>query len=157
MAALVGSLAVASPARAEDVVAYQADGDADAAAPDARVAALDEAFARAVAQALNDVVEPEVRRQSKPVIDRELVGHARLWVARFTVTREAVADDRKQLSVSVRIDRDKLRARLGELNIAIRDAGEAPPAVAQGATVLLRVAAPDGVHATYGLAAEKEV
>jgi hypothetical protein len=161
MVALAGSLAMASPARAEDVVAYQSDGDADAAAPDARVAALDEAFARAVAQALNDLVEPEVRRQSKPVIDRELIGHARLWVIRFTVTREAVADDRKQLSVSVRIDRDKLRARLAELNIAIRDAGEAPPATAQGsaqsAIVLLRVAAPDGVHATYGLAAEKEV
>jgi len=165
MAALVGSLAVASPARAEDVVAYQADGDADAAAPDARVAALDEAFARAVAQALNDLVDPEVRRQSKPVIDRELIGHARLWVVRFTVTREAAADDRKQLSVSVRIDRDKLRARLAELNIAAREPGEAPAGGAQGgaqgsaqnAIVLLRVAAPDGVHATYGLAAEKEV
>jgi hypothetical protein len=169
MAVLAGSLAVASPARAEDVVAYQADGDADAAAPDARVVALDDAFARAVAQALNDLVGPEVRRQSKPVLDRELIGHARLWVSRFTVTREAVADDRKQLSVSVRIDRDKLRARLTELNIAIREAGELPPAGAQGsaqgaaqgaaqsAIVLLRVAAPDGVHATYGLAAEKEV
>ena len=161
MAALVGSLAVASPSRAEDVVAYQADGDADAAAPDARVAALDEAFARAVAQALGDLVEPEVRRQSKPVIDRELIGHARLWVIRFTVTREAVADDRKQVSVSVRVDRDKLRARLAELNIAVREAGDAPaaaaPGSAQSAIVLLRVAAPDGVHATYGLAAEKEV
>jgi hypothetical protein len=155
--ALVGSLAVAGPARAEDVVSYQADGDADAAAPDARVVALDEAFAKAISQAVNELVDPEVRRQSKPVIDRELVGHARLWVSRFTVTREAVADDRKQVSVSVRVDRDKLRARLGELNIAIRAAGEAPPAAAQGATVLLRVAAPDGVRATYGLAAEKEV
>jgi hypothetical protein len=157
LVALVGSLAVAGPARAEDVVSYQADGDADAAAPDARVAALDEAFAKAISQAVNELVDPEVRRQSKPVIDRELVGHARLWVSRFTVTREAVADDRKQVSVSVRVDRDKLRARLGELNIAIRAAGEAPPAAAQGATVLLRVAAPDGVRATYGLAAEKEV
>ncbi len=162
---LVASLAVAGPARAEDVVAYQADGDADAAAPEARVAALDEAFGKAVAQAVTELVEPEVRKQSKPVIDRELIGHARLWVARFTVTREAVADDRKQVSVSVRIDRDKLRARLAELNIATRDAGEAPPdgaqgtpqSTAQGTIVLLRVAAPDGVHATYGLAAEKEV
>lgn len=157
LVALIGSLAVAGPARAEDVVSYQAEGDTDAAAPDARVAALDEAFAKAVSQAVGELVDPEVRRQSKPVIDRELVGHARLWVSRFTVTREAVADDRKQVSVSVRIDRDKLRARLGELNIAIRDAGEAPPAAAQAAIVLLRVAAPDGVHATFGLAAEKEV
>ena len=157
MAAMVGSLVAASPARAEDVVAYQADGDADAAAPDARVQALDGAFARAVTQALSELIDPEVRRQSKPVLDRELIGHARLWVARFTVTREAVSDDRKQVSVSVRIDRDKLRARLTELNIATRDAGEAPAATAQGVTVLLRVVTPEGVRATYGLAAEKEV
>jgi hypothetical protein len=165
MAVLVGSLAVASPASAEDVVAYQADGDSDANAPDARVTALDDAFARATAQAVNDLVEPEVRRQSKPVIDRELIGHARLWVISYKVTREVVADDRWRFSLSVRIDRDKLRARLAELNIAVREAGEAPPVAGQGgaqsgaqsAIVLLRVAAPDGVHATYGLAAEKEV
>jgi hypothetical protein len=173
MTALVGSLAVASPARAEDVVAYQADGDADASAPDARIGSLDDAFARAISQAVNELVEPEVRRQRKPVIDRELIGHARLWVTGYKVTREAVSDGRLQVSLSVRVDRDKLRARLAELNIAVREAGEAPPAAAQGSAqsaaqgsaqsaaqsviVLLRVAAPDGVHASYGLAAEKEV
>ena len=68
-------------ARAEDVVAYQADGDADAGAADARVEALDEAFAKAVAQALSDLLEPDVRKQNKPVLDREILGHARLWVA----------------------------------------------------------------------------
>lgn len=174
VALVVGSLA-GSPgaAWAEDIVAYQAEGDADAAAPDARVAALDDAFGKAVSQALGDLIDPDVRRQNKPAIDRELVGHARLWVARFTVTREVVADDRKQLSVSVRVDRDKLRARLAELTIATREAGDAPaasapgpnPAAAQTATqaaaqtaiVLLRVTTPQGVRATYGLAAEKDV
>ena len=167
IAAVAGALAAAPPAaRADDIVAYQTDGDAAAAAPDARVAALDEAFAKAVGQAIGDLVEPEVRRQSKPVIDRELIGHARLWVVRFTVTREAVADDRKQLSVSVRIDRNKLRARLVELNIATRDAGRdashdagdaAAAAATQSVVPLIRVAGPDGIHASYGLAAEKEV
>lgn len=157
IAVVVASLVATPAARAEDVVAYQADGDADAAAPDARVAALDEAFARAVSQALGELLDPEVRRQNKPVLDRELVGHARLWVARFTVTREVVSDDRKQLSVSVRVDRDKLRARLAELNIATRDTGDAAAATAQSVTVLLRVVTPEGVHATYGLAADKEV
>src|SRR5262245_43375398 len=104
-AVVAALLAAPRGARAEDVVAYQADGDADAAAPDARVAALDEAFARAVNQALGELLDPEVRRLSKPVLDRELIGHARLWVTRFTVTKDAVNDDRKQLSVSVRIDR----------------------------------------------------
>jgi len=156
-AVLVGTSA---GARAEDVVAYQADGDADAGAAGARVEALDEAFGKAVAQALSDLIDPDVRKQSKSVLDRELLGHARLWITKFTVTKEAVTDDRKQLSVSVRVDRDKVRVRLGELNIAIRAAGDAPAPnapPAQTVTVLLRVATPDGVHATYGLGAEKEV
>ena len=148
---------MASTARAEDVVAYQADGDADAGAANAKVAALDEAFGKAVSQALNDLLDPEVRRQNKPVLDRELLGHARLWVTNYKVTRETVADDRKQLSVSVRVDRDKMRARLAELNIASKGAGDAPPPNAPSVTVVLRVATPDGLHATYGLAAEKEV
>ena len=154
VAGLVGGSA---SARAEDVVAYQADGDADAGAADARVEALDEAFVKAVSQALGDLLDPEVRKQNKPVLDRELLGHARLWVAKFTVTKESVADDRKQLSVSVRVDRDKVRARLGELNIALKADGEAPAPNAQTVTVLLRVATPEGVHATYGAAAEKDV
>lgn len=157
-AVAAGVLAFAGPsARAEDIVAYQADGDADAAAADARVGALDQAFGKAVSQALNDLLDSDVRRQNKPVLDRELLGHARLWVAKFTVTREVVADDRKQVSVSVRVDRDKLRARLAELDIATKLAGEAPAPNAQTITVLLRVATPDGVRATYGIAAEKEV
>jgi len=143
-------------AHAEDIVAYQADGDADAGAADARVAALDDAFVKAVSQALGDLVDADVRRQNKSVIDRALLGHARLWVAKFTVIREAVADDRKQVSVSVRIDRDKLRERLAELNIA-RRAGDAPAAASEAVTVLLRVAAPEGVRASYGLSAETDV
>jgi hypothetical protein len=159
LAAVVVCVLVAASARAhaEDVVAYQADGDADARAPDARIEALDQAFGKAVSQALGDLVDPEVRRQSKPVLDRELVGRARLWVTKFTVTREAVAEDRKQVSVSVRVDRDKVRARLAELNIATRATGDAPSVSAVPAIVLLRVVTPEGVHANFGLAAEREV
>lgn len=153
LALLIASV-LARTAWAEDVVAYQADGDADAGASDARVAALDEAFGKAVSQALGELVDPEIRRQNKPAIDRELLGRRRLWVAEFKVTKEQVVDDRKQLSVSVRIDRDKLRARLTELNIAVRGDAEAG---GQVATLLLRVVAPDGVRATYGLGAEREI
>lgn len=152
--ALLIVAALARTAWAEDVVAYQADGDADAGAGDARVAALDEAFGKAVTQALGELVDPEVRRQNKPAIDRELLGRRRLWVAEFKVTKEQVVDDRKQVSVSVRIDRDKLRARLTELNIAVRGDAEAG---AQVATLLLRVVAPDGVRATYGIGAERDL
>ena len=144
---IAGLVGVNASARAEDVIAYQADGDADAGAADARVEALDKAFFEAVSQALGDLLDPEVRKQNKPVLDRELLGHARLWVTEFKVTKEAVADDRKQLSVSVRVDLDKVRARLSELNIALP----------QTVTILIRVATPDGVHASYGAAAEKGV
>lgn len=152
VAVIVGTSA---SAHAEDVAAYQADGDADAGAADARVAALDEAFGKAVAQALGELLDADTRKRHKPVLDRELLGHARLWVTKFTVTKEAVADDRKRVSVSVSVDRDKLRARLAELNIA-GNSGDAA-ASTQAVTVLLRVITPDGVRATYGLAADKDV
>ena len=45
LSVLMGASAVA---RAEDIVAYQADGDADARTLDARVETLDEAFGKAV-------------------------------------------------------------------------------------------------------------
>jgi len=144
-------------ARADDIIAYQADGESDAAAANARVEALDEAFGKAVSQAVDDLVDAAARKQNKPAIDRELLGHARLWVAKFTVTKETVADDRKQLSVSVRVDRDKLRARLAELGIAARSPADAPAATGDAVTVLLRVATPDGMRATYGSAAETDV
>ena len=85
------------------------------------------------------------------------VGHARLWVTKFKVTKEAVADDRKQLSVSVRVDRDKLRARLAELNIAVEDRRRgAAPASAQRDRAAPRHRRPRRAR-DYGLAAEKDV
>ena len=111
-----------SVAHAEDVVAYQAEGDAPAASADARVMALDEAFARAVNSALADLVDGAVRTQRKGELDREIVARARLWVAKFAVTKDETVDGRRELTVSVKIDRDKLRARLGELKIAMKEA-----------------------------------
>src|SRR5882672_11030226 len=110
-------LAVSIPAFAEEIVGYEAEGDAPASVADPRVAALDDAFARAAAAALADLVAPDVRSAKKGDLDREIVGHARLWVVKFTVTRDEVNDDRRQHAVSVRVDRDKIRARLVELAI----------------------------------------
>src|SRR5262245_36228998 len=101
-----------SVAHAEDIVAYQAEGDAPAASGDARVMALDEAFARAVSNALSDLVDGNVRTARKGELDREIVGRARLWVSKFAVTKDETIEDRRELTVSVKIDRDKLRARL---------------------------------------------
>ncbi len=149
-------LAIARPALAEDVVTYEAEGDAPTTAADPRVAALDDAFARAVGSAIADLVPGDQRTAHKGELDREIVGHARLWVAKFAVTKDETNDDRRQLVVSVRIDRDKLRARLAELNVPMQAAEPAAPPQ-RAAVVLLRVATPRGVRADFGDAADKDV
>ena len=150
---------LAGVAWADDVVAYEAEGQAAANASDARTAALDDAFAHAVTSALADVVGGDVRTAHQGELDKEIVGHARLWVARFTVTKDEVDDDRRELTVSVRIDRDKLRAKLDELKIASHDAGSAPAAEtgARTATILLRVAGSKGVRASFGKGADHDL
>ena len=150
--ALVG---LSSSAHAEDVASYDAVGDADASGADPRVAALDEAFAQAIGMALADVLAADVRSAHKAELDRELVGHARLWVAKFTVTHDGTDDDRRQLKVTVRVDRDKVRAKLAELNIPVMTPGEASKG--RSVAILLRVVEPSGVRASYGATAEKEL
>ena len=156
---VLAMLLVPALAHAEDVIAYEAEGDAPVSASDARVMALDEAFAHAVSNALSDLVDGNVRTQRKGELDREIIARARLWVAKFSVTKDETVDDRRELTVSVKIDRDKLRARLAELNVATKDGGGGTePAVQQRtATVLLRIAAPTGVRAVFGQNAEKEL
>jgi hypothetical protein len=152
-------LALAVPAHADDVIAYEAEGDAAAAGADPRTAALDDAFAHAIASALADLVSGDARTAHKGELDREIIGHARLWVKSFTVTRDETNDDRRQLVVSVRVDRDKLRARLTELGIAMQDATAPEPAAstARPVVVLLRVTAPHGVRADFGDAADPKL
>lgn len=150
-----------SVAHAEDIVAYQAEGDAPAAATDARVMALDEAFSRAVSSALVDLVAGDVRTARKGELDREIIARARLWVAKFSVTKDETLEGRRELTVSVKIDRDKLRARLAELRIASKDTSAAAVDAAgpaqRTATILLRIALPGGVRAAYGPNAEQDL
>jgi hypothetical protein len=118
------------------------------------VAALDDAFAHAVNAALADVVAGDVRAARKADLDREIVAHARLWVTKFTVTRDDTDNGMRELVVSVKIDRDKLRAKLAELGVATADQGAAPATgPVKSAAVLVRVATPGGVRADLGGAA----
>ncbi len=150
-------LAVSARAQAEDIVAYEAEGDAPVAGTDARTAALDDAFARAVGGALADLVAGDVRTAHKGELDREIVAHARLWVARFTVTKDDTEDGRRQLTVSVRIDRDKLKARLDELEIPTKDVtAVAADRSQRSVTILLRVATPKGPHASFGKSSDHD-
>jgi hypothetical protein len=149
-------LLLVSPAvNAEDLVAYDTEGDADVGGSDPRVAALDEAFARAVTLAIGELVAPDVRSAQRAVLDREFTGRARIWVAKFTVTKDRTADDRRTVKVTVRVDRDKLRAKLAELAIPSMTATEASRG--RSVAVLLRVTEPTGVRASFGAAAMNEL
>lgn len=151
-------------AHAEDVASYEVDGESDAGGADPRVAALDDAFGRAVTAALKELLPGNLRTQHKQVLDREVVGRARLWVVKFTVASDETNDDRRQLTVAVRVDRDKMRTRLAELGIDT-SGGNGGPAPAQpvavGRTrpiaVALRVVDPEVVRATYGVEAAKDL
>ena len=156
LALLLGLALASSAARAEDIAVYEAEGEADASGADPRVAALDEAFSRAIAQALADVIDAETRKANKAALAEHVLGRARLWVARFSVTKDETVDGRRQLTVSVRVDRDKMRARLGELDISAAPAGEQPRPGGKTAVILLRTADAKGVRATFGPRAEKE-
>jgi len=161
--ALALVLATAAAARAEDVVAYEVEGQADAASADARTAALDDAFAHATERALAELVPADTRKAHKADLDREIVARARLWVAKFAVGKDDTDDGRRQLAVSVRIDRDKLRSRLSELGLGEGDGAVTPtqgngagPGAARSVTILLRVARPTGTVADYGPDADKD-
>jgi hypothetical protein len=156
---LLAMLLLAGVARAEDIVAYEAEGEAPTAGSDPHLAALDDAFARAVGSALADVVPADALAQRKADINKEIVGHSRLWVASYHITRDETNDDRRQLVVSVRIDRDKLRDAIAKLGIATKDtaAGPAPAEGARPVVVLLRVQTPKGMRADFGEVADKDV
>ncbi len=151
---LVLGLALAGSARAEDLATYEVEGEADAGGTDPRVSALDEAFAKAAAAGLADVLGAEARKANKGVLDKEIVGRARLYVSRFAVIKDDTAEGRRQLTVTVRVDRDKMRARLEQLDIA--NAPDPTAAVRTG-VILLRVSDGTTVRATYGSSAEKEL
>ncbi|MEO8702357.1 MAG: hypothetical protein ABI867_20095 [Kofleriaceae bacterium] len=155
LVALVLISGAVGDAHAEDIAVFDADGEADAGGTDPRVAALDEAFMRAITQALPDVLDSDVRKANKQVIDREIVAHARKWIVKFSVTKDETTEGRRQLTVTVRVDRDKMRARLGELNIGAAAAGEVPGAKA--GAILLRVSDGTTTRATYGTSGEKDI
>jgi hypothetical protein len=154
--ALLVLLAAARAARAEDVATYETDGSAASSLSDARTRALDVAFAAAVGKSLEDLVAPADLTSFRGDLDRVIVARARLYVASFKVTSEDTRGDELHVSAAVKIDRDRVRAKLTELGVPMKSGGAtAPtaPANAPKAVVLLRVETPTGVIADYGAAA----
>lgn len=144
--AVVLAAAAAPLAHAEDVISIDTNGEADTSNGDPRTAALDVAFGSAVTTVLQDLLPADVRSAHREDLDREIIGRARLWVSKFTVTKDTTAGDRRHLDVAVRVDRDKLIARLGELGIST-----------ELVTVLLRITDASGARATFGQGAERDL
>ncbi len=143
------------------------EADADAGASDARVVALDAAFANAVNKSVEDLVDRKQLAAKRADYEKEIVGRARLWVASFSVTRDQVVDGRRRLMVKVRIDQRKLGLRLQQLGIVQNlpegngDGGgpnvdtASPTIEGDSVTLLARALSPTQVRANYGAMATK--
>lgn len=157
--ALAAAALTAGPARADDVVPYQAEGSAPADDAEARTRAVDAAFAAAVTEAVADLAGPGARGQAA-AIEREIIHRARRYVGGFSVLDQRTAGSELVLQVKVKVDRDKLRAKLTELGVALLAAPTAPvaPRVARRrATVLMQVTGLGRPLATFGAAATEDV
>lgn len=140
---------LAASAAAEEVVSYKVDGAAPATGDDKadRTRALDEAFKAATRSALD-----ELGATGGEVVDREIVKRARLWVASFKVSAQTTKAGSFVVEVDVKIDVEKLRAKLVELDVPIGGGSSEDPAAPPppAATLLLRVSTVEGALATYG-------
>ncbi|MBK7534175.1 MAG: hypothetical protein IPI49_02165 [Myxococcales bacterium] len=179
---LIASLATQAQAQAGDVKTYDVTGEADAGASDPRAVAVDDAFAEATKDAVEDLLTRAQRTEHRATLSKEIIGRARRWVASYKVATDETAAGRRTLTVTVRINLQALRARLVELQIldgAAADSGDgAKPAgepddgpVAQPepsasrnsrwsgrtATLLLRSKRGTRAAATFGAAAERSV
>lgn len=125
LATFAALAAAPSTALAEDIQTFEVTGEADAAASDSRGVAVDSAFARATEEALDDLLPKAVRTEKRAVLNKEVIGRARRWVSSYKVTGDEQSGGKRQLTVSVRINREALLARLVELGLAAATA--APP------------------------------
>lgn len=176
--ALLFALASTGSARAEEVQTYEVVGQADAGAGDPRAVAVDDAFATATREAVEDLLSKAQRTEHRAVIGKEIYGRARRWVASYKVLDDTTSDGKRKLTVSVRLHRDTLRARLVELGILAEPAAPGPSPVPDGAdpspgpssaaaaasrwagqsaTLLLRVRRGERLAASYGASGERDL
>lgn len=124
LATFAALAAAPSTALAEDIQTFEVTGEADAAASDSRGVAVDSAFARATEEALDDLLPKAVRTEKRAVLNKEVIGRARRWVSSYKVTGDEQSGGKRQLTVSVRINREALLARLVELGLAAATAAQ---------------------------------
>ena len=162
VASCLGLVLAAASAHA-DIVDKSVVGLSQTSAADSRVSALDDAFATALRSAVSDILTAKDVTAGRAIIDREIIAHARRFVASFKVTSDDSATPR-HLAVVVHIDRDKLNERLLELGLAQQAAAAkaqvapAPAALVESRVLLLlRAVTPAGLFANYGTTAVASV
>jgi hypothetical protein len=140
---MVGTVVQVAPARAEDLQTLEVTGEADEGASDSRGVAVDAAFAQATEDALADLVDKARRSEKRAVLNKEVIGRARRWVASYKVTGDQVAGGKRQLNVTVRINRELLKARLVELGVLEAGGAADPGEPADGPRPAGEPASPD--------------
>jgi hypothetical protein len=143
-----------------EVVTYEARGRADDTAADPRTQALDVAFSAAVTEAVADLAGTAARTKAADV-DRDIIKRARRYVASFQVKAQSTDAGSIELDVAVRVDLDKVRAKLGELGVPLQPKDPGAPALTsrggKTATILLRVLGIGRIAATFGSTADPDV
>lgn len=178
LALLLTALLVPAVALADEPRTFEVTGESDAGASDPRAVAVDDAFAQATRDALDDLLSRAQRAEHKAVLAKEIIGRARRWVASYKVTGDATDGGKRKLQVTVRINLEALRTRLIELSVLTEEPSSvdpsAPPTTSPGApvaepargdprwagrtaTLLLRSKRGERAVATFGALADRAV
>lgn len=133
--ALAVTILLSGTVEAEDIATISSRGEIGSSSKDARTRALDLAFVAAVRDVVGQLAPPSEYKRLHDDIAANVERRARLFVASFRVEKEL--DDGKVLRVwiAAKIDRDKVRARLGELGVKFDAAGPRPEPAVDTATV----------------------
>jgi hypothetical protein len=142
-------IALGGAARAQPST-VESKGTARGTGAPARGAAIDQAFAGAVQRALAAMVTPT----SRDKVEGQVVRRARSYVSSFQVVAESDRDGQVEVTVRVVVDLDKLKAKLGELGVAVapQPAAGAPAAASNRprAVVLLKSTLGGRSETTFG-------
>lgn len=149
--AIAPSLAGAQD-QALEPTAYAATGAAEGHGEDARIAALDRAFAAAVDRGLAEILSPEALETHRDQLRVEIIRHARLYIASYKVLDERTIDGETRVDIEARVKLDGLRGAIAGLGLL---APLANPTGVSGAArprlvILLAEAGPAGQRTSFG-------
>lgn len=150
IAALAAVLAPAAVTWA-DTVRIQVAGEAPASAEDARTQALDAAFADAVAQALERLVDADTLHRHRSAITDVTVRRARRFIRSYRVLAEDTTGARTRVRISALVDLERLREAMASAGVKVGATPASPEATgaARGAVLLLRAHVGGAVLASF--------